>query len=70
MHPSQVFAWCKVVREGNIEEAGCGSFDGVFASLIVTDGSRMLPWAAIGGGRMEIVLIRGGHASIADRAVS
>jgi len=27
LHPSQVFAWRKAAREGNIEEASSGSFD-------------------------------------------
>lgn len=59
LHPSQVFAWRKAVRQGTIEEAGCGSLDGAFAPVLVTDGSRLLPSEAIGGGRMEIVLISG-----------
>ena len=56
LHPSQVFAWRKAAREGNIEEAGLGSFDGAFALVVVTNEARLLPSGAIGCGRMEIVL--------------
>ena len=60
LHPSQVFAWRKAVREGAIEEAGCGSLDCVFAPVVLTGGSRgSPPSGAIGCGRMEIVLISG-----------
>jgi transposase len=60
LHPSQVFAWRKVVREGNIAEAGAGSLDCVFAPVVLTGGSRVSPpTGTIGGGRMEIVLISG-----------
>ena len=27
LHPSQVFAWRKAVREGDIEQAGAGALD-------------------------------------------
>ena len=60
LHPSQVFAWRKVVREGNLEETGCGSLDCVFAPVVLTSGSRVSPpSAAMGCGRMEIELISG-----------
>jgi transposase len=37
LHPSQVFAWRKTVREGDIADAtGCGSFDCAFAPVVVT----------------------------------
>jgi transposase len=58
LHPSQVFAWRKAVREGDIEEAGCG-FDGAFAPVLVTSGSCMPRSAALACGRMEIVLVSG-----------
>jgi transposase len=59
LHPSQVFAWRKAVREGDIEEAGAGALDCVFAPVVLTGGSRVPPSGAIGCGRMEIVLISG-----------
>jgi transposase len=55
LHPSQVSAWRKAAREGNIEEAGCG-FDSAFTPVLVTGGSRMPPSGVLGYGRMEIVL--------------
>jgi len=58
LHPSQVFAWRKAAREGNIEEAGCG-FDGAFEPVLMTGGSRIAPSDAVGCGRMEIVLVNG-----------
>jgi transposase len=58
LHPSQVFAWRKATREGNIEEAGCG-FDGVFAPVLMSSGSRMPPSGVLACGRMEIVLVSG-----------
>jgi len=54
LHPSQVFAWRKAAREGNIEEAGLGSFDGAFALVVVTNEARLLPSGAIGCGRMAV----------------
>ena len=59
LHPSQVFAWRKAVREGDIEQAGAGALDCVFAPVVLTGGSRVPPSGAIGCGRMEIVLISG-----------
>ena len=59
LHPSQVFAWRKTVREGEIAEAtGCGSFDFAFAPVVVS-GPRLPPSGAVDGGRMEIVLVSG-----------
>jgi transposase len=67
LHPSQVFAWRKAVREG--EEAGSGSLDCVFAPVVLTGGSRVSPpIGTIGGGRMEIVLI-GGRRIVVDASV-
>jgi transposase-like protein len=43
LHPSQLFAWRKAVREGDIEEAGCGSLDCVFAPVLVSGRARMAP---------------------------
>src|SRR5262249_49979431 len=60
LHPSQVFAWRKVVREGDIEKAGGGGLDCVFAPVVLTGGAGVPPPSrAVGGGRMEIVLISG-----------
>jgi len=59
LHPSQVFAWRKAVREGTIEEAGSGSLDCMFAPVMVTGPSGIPPSGGIGCGRMEIVLISG-----------
>ena len=59
LHPSQVFAWRKAVREGDIEEAGAGALDCVFAPVVLTGGSRVSPSGAITHGRMEIVLVNG-----------
>jgi transposase len=59
LHPSQVFAWRKAVREGDIEEAGAGALDCVFAPVVLTGGSRVPPSGAITHGRMEIVLVNG-----------
>jgi transposase len=59
LHPSQVFAWRKAVREGDIAEpAGAEAFDRGFASVVVS-GSRLSPFDAVDCGRMEIVLRRG-----------
>jgi transposase len=58
LHPSQVFAWRKAAREGNIEEAG-GGFDSAFTPVLVTGGSPMPPSGALGYGRMEIELLSG-----------
>ena len=68
LHPSQLFAWRKAVREGDIEEAGCGSLDCVFAPVLVTGGARMAPPGAIGCGRMEIVL-GSGRRIVVDASV-
>ena len=58
LHPSQVFAWRKAAREGNIEETG-GGFDSAFTPVLVTGGSPMPPSGALGYGRMEIELLSG-----------
>jgi transposase len=59
LHPSQVFAWRKAAREGDIGETCSGSFDGAFAPVLVTGGSCVPPSRAVGCGRMEIVLLSG-----------
>ena len=59
LHPSQVFAWRKAAREGDIvEPAGSGALDCVFAPVVVS-GSRLPPSDGAGCGRMEIVLVSG-----------
>ena len=58
LHPSQVFAWRKAAREGNIEETG-GVFDSAFTPVLVTGGSPMPPSGVLGYGRMEIELLSG-----------
>ena len=68
LHPSQVFAWRKAAREENVEEAGSGSLDCVFAPVIVTGGSRMPLSGTVGCGRMEIVLA-GGRRIVVDASV-
>ena len=68
LHPSQVFAWRKAVREESIEEAGSGSLDCVFAPVVVSGGSGMPPSGAIGCGRMEIELISG-RSIVVDASV-
>jgi transposase len=68
LHPSQVFAWRKTVREGEIADAtGCGSFDCAFAPVVVT-GPRLPPSGAVDCGRMEIVLVSG-HRIVVDASV-
>jgi transposase len=78
LHPSQVFAWRKTVREGDIGEAtGCGSFDCAFAPVVVSR-PRLAPSRVVDGGRMEIVLLSGRRivvdasvdAAALDRVVS
>jgi transposase len=59
LHPSQVFAWRKAVREADITDAAFGSFDNAFTPVLVTSGSGMASSGATGCGRMEIVLISG-----------
>jgi hypothetical protein len=49
LHPSQVFAWRKAVREGDIEESGWGSLDCMFAPVVLTCGSRMPPPSGVAG---------------------
>ena len=68
LHPSQVFAWRKAAREGDIEETGSGSFDCAFAPVLVTGGSCVPPSSAVGCGRMEIVLL-GGRRIVVDASV-
>jgi transposase len=59
LHPSQVFAWRKTVREGEIGEAtGFGSFNCAFVPVVVS-APRLPPSGAADGGRMEIVLVSG-----------
>src|SRR5215472_15626682 len=60
LHPSQVFAWRKAARAGDITgRLGCISLDGAFTPVLVSDGSCTPPSASIGCGRMEIVLLSG-----------
>jgi transposase len=60
LHPSQVFAWRKAAREGEIAgRPGSGLFECAFAPVLVTDGPRVPPPGAIDIGRMEIVLVSG-----------
>jgi transposase len=59
LHPSQVFAWRKAVREGDIAEpAGSRAFDCGFAPVVVS-GSRLPPFGAVDSSRIEIVLLSG-----------
>ena len=68
LHPSQVFAWRKAAREGNIEEASSGSFDCAFAPVVVTREARLPPSGALARGRMEIVL-GSGRCIVVDASV-
>ena len=58
LHPSQIFAWRKVAREGDITELPGGSLDCAFAPIVVT-GSLPPSSRAVGCGRMEIMLVSG-----------
>jgi transposase len=59
LHPSQVFARRKTVREEDIADAtGYRSFDCSFAPVVVS-APRLPPSGAVDGGRMEIVLVSG-----------
>ena len=78
LHPSQVFAWRKAAREGDIGETVSGSLDCAFAPVLVTGGSCVPPSSAVGCGRMEIVLLSGRRivvdasvdAAVLDRVVT
>ena len=78
LHPSQVFAWRKAAREGDIGETGSGSFDCAFAPVLVTGGSCVPPSSAVGCGQIEIVLLSGRRivvdasvdAAVLDRVVT
>ena len=60
LHPSQVFAWRKATREGEIaERPDRRSFDCAFAPVVVSGEPRLLPSGALAHGRMEIVLVSG-----------
>jgi len=60
LHPSQVFAWRKAAREGEIaERPGRGSFACAFAPVVVSSEACLLPSGAITHGRIEIVLVNG-----------
>ena len=59
LHPSQVFAWRKAAREGQIAELpSCGSFACTFAPVVLTSEAHLLPSGTITHGRMDIVLVR------------
>jgi transposase len=60
LHPSQVFAWRKAAREGEIaEQRGSASFACAFAPIVVTSEAQLLPSGATTHGRMEILLVSG-----------
>jgi len=69
LHPSQVFAWRKAARAGEIAgRPGGGSLACAFAPVVVTGDAPLLPSGAIPHGRMEIVLI-GGRRIVVDAGV-
>jgi transposase len=69
LHPSQVFAWRKAAREGQIaERPSRGSFACAFAPVVVTSEAHLLPCGTITHGRMEIVLVSG-HRVVVDAGV-
>ena len=60
LHPSQVFAWRKAVREEGLAAAtGSVAADYGFMSVMVAGGSPLPPTGSLACGRMEIVLISG-----------
>jgi len=60
LHPSQVVAWRKAARAGELaERPRSGTFDGVFAPVLMTGGSYVPPSGAVRCSRMEIVLLSG-----------
>ena len=60
LHPSQLFAWRKAVREeGLTEVAGSSSVDHGFMPVVVTGGSPFPQAGALACGRMEIALVSG-----------
>src|SRR5258705_11386500 len=64
LHPSQVFAWRKTVREGEIGEArGFGSFNCAFVQGVGSE-PRLPTSGAADGGRMEIGLVRGARIDL------
>jgi transposase len=69
LHPSQLFAWRKAVREeGPTEAAGSGSVDYGFMPVVVTGGPRFPQTGALAYGRIEIVLV-GGRRIVVDASV-
>ena len=68
LHPSQVFAWRKAVREEGLAAAGSVSADYGFMPVVVAGGSPLPPTGALACGRMEIVLI-GGRRIVVDAGV-
>jgi len=68
LHPSQLFAWRKAMREGSFEDGACRSLDCVFAPVVVSGVSGMPPSGALGCSRMEIVL-RNGRRVVIDASV-
>jgi transposase len=78
LHPSQVFAWRKAARAGDIAgPLGSGLFDAAFAPVLVSGGSCAPPSASVRCGRMKIVLLSGRRivvdasvdAAVLDRVV-
>ena len=60
LHPSQVFAWRKAVREESLAAAaGSGSVDYRFMPVVVTGGAALPQRGSLACGRMEIVLVSG-----------
>ena len=60
LHPSQVFAWRKAAREGEMaERPGPGLFECAFAPVLVTGGAALPQRGSLACGRMEIVLVSG-----------
>ena len=61
LHPSQVFAWRKAVREeeGLAAATGSVSVDYGFMPVVVTGGSPLPQSGSLACGRMEIVLLSG-----------
>jgi transposase len=69
LHPSQLFAWRKAARQGEVAEgSGCGSFACAFAPVLVTGAPLVPPIGALTHGRMEIVLVSG-RRIVVDAAV-
>jgi transposase len=70
LHPSQVFAWRKAVREeeGLAEAAGSVVVDYGLMPVVVTGRSPLPQTGSLACGRMEIVLVSG-HRIVVDASV-